>query len=63
MVQIDAQSVVADNMWLWRADHLDGGVLVKNVSGLHPLLANCLRLTVGSPEQNRLMMDALRAAL
>ena len=39
------------------------GVLVKNVSGLHPLLANCLRLTVGSPEQNRQMIDALRAAL
>ena len=39
------------------------GVLVKNVSGLHTLLANCLRLTVGSPEQNRQMIDALRAAL
>jgi histidinol-phosphate aminotransferase len=23
------------------------GVLVKNVAGLHPLLANCLRITVG----------------
>ena len=27
-------------------------VLVKNVSGLHPLLADCLRLTVGTPEEN-----------
>ena len=27
------------------------GVLVKNVAGLHPLLANCLRLTVGTPER------------
>ncbi len=40
-----------------------GGVLVKNVEGLHPLLAGCLRLTVGTPEENALMIDALRAGL
>ncbi len=39
------------------------GVLVKNVAGLHPLLANCLRLTVGTPEENILMIDALKASL
>ena len=39
------------------------GVLVKNVSTMHPLLANCLRLTVGSPDQNAQLLDALRAAL
>ncbi|NUZ06655.1 histidinol-phosphate transaminase [Piscinibacter koreensis] len=39
------------------------GVLVKNVSALHPLLANCLRLTVGTPDENRLMFDALVATL
>jgi len=39
------------------------GVLVKNVSSLHPLLANCLRLTVGTPDENRLMFEALRASL
>jgi histidinol-phosphate aminotransferase len=39
------------------------GVLVKNVAALHPLLANCLRLTVGTPEENTLMIDALRASL
>ena len=38
-------------------------VLVKNVSGLHPLLANCLRLTVGTPDENTLMIDALEASL
>ena len=38
-------------------------VLVKNVSTMHPLLANCLRLTVGSPDQNVLLLAALRAAL
>jgi len=39
------------------------GVLVKNVSGLHPLLANCLRLTVGTPEENRAMLNALKESL
>ena len=38
-------------------------VLVKNVSTMHALLANCLRLTVGTPDQNVQLLDALRAAL
>jgi histidinol-phosphate aminotransferase len=38
-------------------------VLVKNVSGLHPLLANCLRLTVGLPEENDQMIAALKGIL
>jgi len=39
------------------------GVLVKNVSGLHPLLANCLRITIGTPEENPKTLAALRGAL
>ena len=39
------------------------GVLVKNIAGLHPLLVNCLRLTVGTPDENTLMIDALKASL
>ena len=39
------------------------GVLVKDVGKMHPLLANCLRVTVGSSEENRAMIDALRDAL
>jgi histidinol-phosphate aminotransferase len=39
------------------------GVLVKNIAGLHPLLAHCVRLTVGTPEENTLMIDALKASL
>ena len=39
------------------------GVLVKNVAGLHPLLTNCLRLTVGTVEDNRAMLAALEASL
>jgi histidinol-phosphate aminotransferase len=38
-------------------------VLVKNVSTMHPLLVNCLRLTVGSPDQNAQLLVALHAAL
>ena len=39
------------------------GVLVKNISAMHPLLANCLRLTVGAPAENVQMIDALKASL
>jgi histidinol-phosphate aminotransferase len=35
------------------------GILIKNVAGLHELLANCIRLTVGTAAEN----DALIAAL
>jgi histidinol-phosphate aminotransferase len=38
------------------------GVLVKHIAGLHPLLADCLRLTVGTPEENDAMIRALREA-
>ena len=39
------------------------GVLVKNVSGMHPLLAGCLRLTVGAPDENAAMLAALDASV
>ena len=39
------------------------GVLVKNVSKMHPLLANCLRLTVGTADENLLMLAALENSL
>ena len=38
-------------------------VLVKNVSTMHPLLANCLRLTVGAASENAQMLAALQASL
>lgn len=38
-------------------------VLVKNVSKMHPLLDRCLRLTVGTPEENDQMIDAMKACL
>ncbi|MBI5275255.1 MAG: histidinol-phosphate transaminase [Burkholderiales bacterium] len=39
------------------------GVLVKNVSRMHPLLADCLRLTIGTAEENERMLAALQASL
>lgn len=39
------------------------GVLVKNVSKMHALLAQCLRLTVGSADENQKMIAALKASL
>ncbi|RZI93628.1 MAG: histidinol-phosphate transaminase [Variovorax sp.] len=39
------------------------GILVKNVSKMHELLANCLRLTVGTADENAQMLAALQASL
>jgi histidinol-phosphate aminotransferase len=39
------------------------GILVKNVSKMHPLLHNCLRLTVGTPAENAQMLTALKESL
>jgi histidinol-phosphate aminotransferase len=42
---------------------LDRKVLIKNVGKMHPLLENCLRVTVSTPEENRLFLDAMKASL
>ena len=39
------------------------GVLVRNFHGAHPLLAQCLRITVGTPEENRILLRALEEVL
>jgi histidinol-phosphate aminotransferase len=39
------------------------GILVKNVSKMHPLLANCLRLTVGTADENTRLLAALSEIL
>ncbi len=67
-----AQPVKSDaNMFLLRV--ADGtktfeglkqrGVLVKNVSSMHPLLANTLRVSVGTPAENQLLLKALQECL
>ena len=39
------------------------GELVKCLDGAHPALADCLRFTVGTPEENQRMLAAFRDAL
>ncbi|SAK85393.1 histidinol-phosphate aminotransferase [Caballeronia hypogeia] len=39
---------------------LTSRVLIKNVGKMHPLLANCVRLTVGTAEENAQMVAALK---
>jgi histidinol-phosphate aminotransferase len=41
----------------------DRGVLVKNLSGGHPALADCLRVSVGTPPQNDMFLAALRESI
>lgn len=38
-------------------------ILIKNVGKMHGLLHNCLRVTVGTPQENRMFLDAFRASL
>jgi len=38
-------------------------VLIKNVSKMHSLLTNCLRITVSTPEENSAFLDAFAASL
>ena len=35
-------------------------ILIKKLHGTHPLLAQCVRITVGSPEQNDAVLDIIR---
>jgi histidinol-phosphate aminotransferase len=42
---------------------LEQKVLVKNVGKMHALLHNCLRVTVSTPEENTLFLDALQTVL
>jgi histidinol-phosphate aminotransferase len=39
------------------------GILIKNLHGTHPLLDNCLRVTVGAPLENDAFLIALSAEL
>ena len=39
------------------------GILIKQLHGSHPLLAQCLRVTVGTPEENSRFLDALKETI
>ena len=38
-------------------------VLIKNIGKMHTLLENCLRITVSSPEENKLFLDRFSACI
>ena len=65
LVRITAQGGRADDQAAARV--FDGmkarGVLIKNVSKMHPMLANCLRLTVGTADENAQQIAALQASI
>lgn len=42
---------------------LEHKVLIKNAGKMHELLDNCLRVTVGTPQENNAFLDALTASL
>lgn len=39
------------------------GVLIKNLHGSHPFLAGCLRVTVGTPDENHVFLEAFKTEL
>jgi len=39
------------------------GVLIKDVSRMSPLLAGCVRISIGTPQDNDRLLEALQAAL
>nr|VFJ56446.1 MAG: histidinol-phosphate aminotransferase [Candidatus Kentron sp. FW] len=41
----------------------DSRILVKNLDGSHPLLKDCLRVTVGKPDENRVFLETLQTLL
>ncbi len=43
----------------WFAALLAAGILVKNLDGAHSLLQQCLRITVGSPDENDALLGAI----
>ncbi|WP_332878100.1 histidinol-phosphate transaminase [Massilia sp. S19_KUP03_FR1] len=38
-------------------------VLIKNLSKMHPLLANCIRVTVSTPQENAVFLNILTASV
>jgi histidinol-phosphate aminotransferase len=39
------------------------GVLIKSLHGSHRLLADCLRVTVGTPDENAAFLSALKQSV
>ena len=45
------------------AELLKHKVLIKKLHGVHPLLENCLRVTIGTKEENKAFLSALDSAV
>ena len=60
LLRIHSNAKKADEVF---AKLLEHKVLVKNVGKMHALLENCLRVTVGTAQENALFVAALHAAL
>ncbi len=60
LVKVEAPNPDVDVI---NAAMLERRVLIKNVGKMHPLLQNCLRVTVSTPEENRMFLDAFKASL
>lgn len=60
LIRIKTQKIHANDVF---SALLDRKVLIKNVGKMHPLLENCLRVTVSTPEENQLFLDAMKASL
>jgi histidinol-phosphate aminotransferase len=61
----------AANFILFRVPYADSvfaglksrGVLIKNLNGSHPTLTDCLRVTIGTPEENAQFLSSLQESL
>lgn len=60
LFRVTGNAVNADTVFAHLHEHK---ILIKNVGKMHALLQSCLRVTVSTPEENSLFLDALRAAL
>ena len=60
LLRVQSKTKSADDVF---ANLLERKVLIKNVGKMHALLENCLRVTVSTPQENALFIDALQAAL
>jgi histidinol-phosphate aminotransferase len=60
LFRVDGGSPAADRVF---AQLKSRGILIKNRTHAHPLLAGCLRVTVGTPAENDAFVAALAASL
>ena len=60
LIRVQGAGINADTVF---SNLLSRKVLIKNVGKMHPLLKDCLRITVSTPEENTAFLAALTASL